>query len=474
MKNSNAVVQLAVVGHANTGKTSLIRTLLRDTRFGEVADYSGTTRHVEGAELTIRGERVLEVFDTPGLEDSVALKQAWNAEKFDESQSRSEQMSAFIKRLDSLPDFAQEQKVLRQAFRSDVLLYVIDAREPYLGKYEDEITLLGLAGRPIVPVLNFIAADDQNKQRWREKLVEHGLHAVVEYDTVAFTMEAERRLFEKLQTLVEAHYETFQNIIEHNAEQYSARCRAAANAIAEQYINVAAYRITVDQDTVEASTPKLQSLVRNAEQKTVDELLSIFGFDKGDIRNEYLPVTDGRWELDLFDSHTYKEFGLQAGSGAAKGAAMGVGVDLFVGGVSLGMGAAIGAVAGVIWNSVQKYGGSIMNTFTGSSYVCVDGLTVKLFYLRQQYLLQSLMARGHAAQDVLALNNDQQPEQYWPAAVDSITRQVRAHHKWSTLDNAFAGLTNNTDKERLECKRGLVTQLLKINTAESGGVNDAT
>lgn len=460
MNAQRSEVQLAVVGHANTGKTSLIRTLLRDTEFGDVADYAGTTRHVEGAELQIRGERVLEVFDTPGLEDSVALKQAWNSEKFDPSLSRSEQMSAFIQRLDSLPEFAQEQKVLRQAFKSDVLLYVIDAREPYLGKYQDEIALLVLSGRPIVPVLNFIAADEDNKRRWREKLVEHGLHAVVEYDTVAFTMEAERRLFEKLQTLVEVHYQTFQSIIDHNSEQYQARCQAAANAIAEQFINVAAYRITVNKNTLGESTPKLQSLVRNAEQKTVDQLLSIFGFDKGDIRNEYLPVTDGKWELDLFDSHTYKEFGLQAGSGAAKGAAVGAGIDLFVGGVSLGVGAALGAVAGVIWSSVQKYGGSIKNTFTGASYVCVDDVTVKLFYLRQRYLLRSLMARGHAAQDVLAINSSQQIEHLWPNTLESLTRQIRDHHKWSNLGDVFAGFANNSNKARIENKRLLVQQLL--------------
>ena len=34
-------LSVAVVGHANAGKTSLVRTLLRDTEFGEVADQAG-------------------------------------------------------------------------------------------------------------------------------------------------------------------------------------------------------------------------------------------------------------------------------------------------------------------------------------------------------------------------------------------------------------------------------------------------
>ena len=42
-------LSLAVVGHTNTGKTSLLRTLLRDSTFGEVKNAPSTTRHVEEA-----------------------------------------------------------------------------------------------------------------------------------------------------------------------------------------------------------------------------------------------------------------------------------------------------------------------------------------------------------------------------------------------------------------------------------------
>lgn len=45
------LLEIAVVGHTNTGKTSLIRTLLRSTSFGRVDDAAGTTRHVERATI---------------------------------------------------------------------------------------------------------------------------------------------------------------------------------------------------------------------------------------------------------------------------------------------------------------------------------------------------------------------------------------------------------------------------------------
>ena len=54
-------LKLAVVGHTNVGKTSLLRTLTRDAGFGEVSHRPSTTRHVEGARLSVDGEPLLEL-----------------------------------------------------------------------------------------------------------------------------------------------------------------------------------------------------------------------------------------------------------------------------------------------------------------------------------------------------------------------------------------------------------------------------
>ena len=67
------ILRVAVVGHTNTGKTSLLRTLARDVGFGEVSDSAGTTRHVEGLRLMADGVPAVELFDTPGMEDAIAL-----------------------------------------------------------------------------------------------------------------------------------------------------------------------------------------------------------------------------------------------------------------------------------------------------------------------------------------------------------------------------------------------------------------
>ncbi|MFD2378263.1 GTPase [Ottowia pentelensis] len=64
---------VAVVGHTNAGKTSLLRTLTRQVDFGEVSERPGTTRHAEALALRLDGQVAARFIDTPGLEDSVAL-----------------------------------------------------------------------------------------------------------------------------------------------------------------------------------------------------------------------------------------------------------------------------------------------------------------------------------------------------------------------------------------------------------------
>lgn len=66
-------IRIAVVGHTNAGKTSLLRTLTRQVDFGEVSDRPGTTRHAEAIDLKVNGVPAVRFTDTPGLEDSVAL-----------------------------------------------------------------------------------------------------------------------------------------------------------------------------------------------------------------------------------------------------------------------------------------------------------------------------------------------------------------------------------------------------------------
>ncbi len=88
---------IAVVGHTNAGKTSLLRTLTRRVDFGQVSDRPGTTRHAEAVALRLDGREAVRFIDTPGLEDSVALLDFLARQSGD---SRPERVRAFLAGLD--------------------------------------------------------------------------------------------------------------------------------------------------------------------------------------------------------------------------------------------------------------------------------------------------------------------------------------------------------------------------------------
>ncbi|MGB5458032.1 MAG: GTPase/DUF3482 domain-containing protein [Gammaproteobacteria bacterium] len=427
----NPPIKVAVVGHTNAGKTSLIRTLLRDDRFGKIDDAAGTTRYVEKSAIFSGDDEVLNLFDTPGFEDSSALLQA--LEDLSETlQARlpADVLRAFIAQADDFPDFVQETKVLRQSINSDVLLYVIDVREPFLGKYRDEVEILSKAGKPILPVFNFIAGNRAALKRWREQMAQFNLHAALEFDTVAFDFEAEKRLYQKLQSLIEDRYDALQALIDSRQEIWKSLNQAAARRIFLLLTEVACYRREVEGKSgpTQAEVAFMQDYVREVEQRALQDLLTIFAFTQLDVDLQQLPVRDGKWELDIFSPGMFKAFGLNAGATALKGAAAGAGIDLMVGGLSLGAATMLGAALGAGWAAARRYQQELKAAWRGHIWLSVDDNTISLLYLRQRKLFYDLTRRGHAAQNSIQLSNNiahQLPKRWY-----KVVQQLRQHPEW--------------------------------------------
>ena len=410
--SSTLPLVLAVVGHTNTGKTSLLRTLLRNANFGEVRDSAGTPRHVEAAQLLLQGKPYIELRDTPGLEDSVAL--AVHLKNTQQQGLRGRAcLEHFIEQTpaDIAREFEQEIKVLRQALGCHAMLYVIDCREEVLEKYREEIATLSLASRPILPVLNFIQADTRQLQNWRAALAELGLHALVEFDTVAFDFEAEKRLYQKLQTLLEPWYQPLQHLLDHRAHEGKQVRSACIAQVGNLLVEMATYTLPVGPSEQRAAqVESLQNTVRQREQQCLRNVLELLNFSSTDVQLANLPVQNGEWELDLFAPETLKRFGLDTASAAATGAAIGAGVDLLLAGLSLGAASLTGAALGTAWHTSRRYGKDLLARWRGEKILCLDEATLNILLLRQLSLLRHLFRRGHAALDPVQLNDKEKIE----------------------------------------------------------------
>lgn len=433
----NKPLKLAVVGHTNVGKTSLLRTLTRDVDFGEVSHRPSTTRHVEGARLSVEGEALLELYDTPGLEDAIALLDY--LERLDRPGERLDgpaRVARFLQGSEARQRYEQEAKVLRQLLASDAGLYVIDAREPVLAKYRDELSVLASCGKPLLPVFNFVSSPEQREPQWREALARLGLHAVVRFDSVAPPQDGEQRLYESLALLLEDSRPQLERLVRDHETQRQARHASATHLIAELLIDCAAYRHSVKSAAAaeQQAIGNLREAVRQREQRCVEALLKLYAFRPGDATAAELPLLDGRWGDDLFNPETLRQLGVNVGSGIAAGAAAGAGVDLLVGGLTLGTAALAGALAGGALQTARSYGDRLLGKLKGQRELTVDDNVLRLLALRQTLLLQALDRRGHAATNSVEL--EMPTEKTWrEGKLPDPLQKARAHPQWSTLNS---------------------------------------
>ncbi|AAZ18971.1 conserved hypothetical protein [Psychrobacter arcticus 273-4] len=447
-------LKLAVVGHTNTGKTSILRTLLRDVYFGEVRDEAATTRHVERAQLTDSqtGEVLVSLYDTPGLEDASGLMD-WlednTASRRDGIERLQQFLAADIASSDTnnsglnsnYDDYSQEAKVIRQLLASDMAIYVVDAREPVLAKYRDELAILSWAAIPVMPVFNFTDAQDANIDEWQTMLARRNLHISTRFDSVAFEFNDEMRLWQNLATML-THSEMLEQLMARRTENWAQIYDEANIIIADFLLNVAAFvrEIGEDDDPMPV-LQQMQEAVRQSERAMQHNLLNLYKFYDNAVAAT--PLELQAYQQDPFDPELLKSYGIRTTSGAAAGALLGLGIDAAALGTTLGLGAAIGGIAGGLLSNT----GSIADKISGVKRLYIDPATLTLLATRAIDLLNALRHRGHAATDATQLiyngeasgdNNDENSHAITPWATHKLPselKKARGKPQWSSLSS---------------------------------------
>ena len=455
---SGEALKLAVVGHTNTGKTSLLRTLLRDVYFGEVKNEAATTRHVEQAKLTDSqtGEVLVVLYDTPGLEDASGLMD-WLEDNTASRRDGIERLQQFLAAdiaqggdaLTSNEDYSQEAKVIRQLLASDMAIYVVDAREPVLGKYKDELAILSWAAIPVMPVFNFTDSQDANIDAWQTMLARRNLHISTRFDSVAFEFKDEMHLWQNLAIML-THSEMLEQLMARRTENWAQLYEEANIIIADFLLNVASFvrEISEDDDPMPVLA-QMQEAVRQSERAMQNSLLNLYKFYDNAVAAT--PLELQAYQQDPFDPELLKSYGIRTTSGAAAGALLGLGIDAAALGTTLGLGAAIGGIAGGLLSNTS----SIADKITGVKRLYIDPATLTLLATRAIDLLTALRHRGHAATDATQLiysgakndadisnndnlsnDNEESVVTPWPPhKLPSELKKARGKPQWSSLSS---------------------------------------
>ncbi len=431
------VPDIAVIGHTNAGKTSLMRTLTRQRDFGDISAHPATTRHVEMAELTVAGRTVLRLFDTPGFEDSSGLLAHLERLKAARGEDWIETIEAFSHDPDLQAGFGQEAKALNQILGSDILLYVVDVRDPVRAKHRDELEVIGRCARPVLPVLNFLAPAATREAEWREQLARVNMHAVVAFDTVVYRETDELALYGKIAALTDAFSDPLRQLI---AELKTARAtlrRASALVVAELVVDAAAARrrYRADSEAEQAAVAEaLKDAVRQREREAVAALLDLHRFAEQDYAAEALPVDHDGWHEDLFDPAVLERLTIGTTTAAVTGATAGLAIDLMTGGLTLGAAALAGATAGVVLEGARRFGGQLVAWARGYAEMSVSDQTMQLLAARETALVAALLGRGHGA--LAPIRPAEIADGGLAGRLAPLRKQARRNPRWSALGDA--------------------------------------
>ena len=407
MRRSRKPLRIAVVGHTNTGKTSLLQTLLRRRDFGEVSARGGTTRAVEVGEVDDDDGVVAVLIDTPGFEESDRLRDAMESARsarYDDPRTLLDRFLVSPAAADE-DDLGLEAASVRAALDADVLLYAIDARGEPKPKHVDELAVLAATARPLVPVLNYTARPDAHPARWRNACARLGLHATVAFDAVVYDDAGERRLLVAVKTLAPGHDTQIERWVALRARERREAVVAATDVAAELLITAAAAVVVTSPKArtatgrrvaVEAATALLLDGLRRRETVARDRIAATLGFFGAEARAVTFDVTEALGGVDFLSPASLERAGLWAAGAGAGLVAAGAMVDIAVGGVSLGGFAVLGAV-GTALGAAGASGRKVLRRLRGQEEVRLGDAGVELLAARALATIRAVLARGHAA-----------------------------------------------------------------------------
>ncbi|MEM9385178.1 MAG: GTPase/DUF3482 domain-containing protein [Pseudomonadota bacterium] len=343
------VPTFAVVGQPNKGKSSIVATLAEDAQIA-IAATPRTTRRAERYVLTVDGEALYALVDTPGFQRARAALDWLEAEPVP-SHERPARVADFVEAHAGDDRFIDECELLQPILEGAGILYVVDGAKPFGLEYEVEMQVLRWTGQPRMALINRIGEGDHVAE-WRDALGQYfsivrefnAVHA--DFDKRIALLDAfaalDERVSPRLARAVQVLQQDRQRRRERSAESITDLLSGALRASCST-------RLSDEQDRDRLAAKlrnRLMNDLRDLEQQCRDQVQAHYQHQSLERAESQTSVGDG----DLFTTDSWEIFGLSREqllwTGAVSGAVAGGGVDLMLGGASLLMGAAIGAVVG--------------------------------------------------------------------------------------------------------------------------------
>jgi GTPase Era involved in 16S rRNA processing len=340
---------LAIMGHPNAGKSSVVATLTENDRV-DIDKRAGTTTRSDEYPVIIDGQTIMEFIDTPGFQNPTDILE-WFQSHHDEI----DLAGAFVASHRDDPLFSHDRALLEPISRGAGIILVVDGSKRIKEKDRTEMELLRLTGRPRMAVLNNLTTLRKHMPAWQDAL-SRTFNSVREFNAHRATYAERIKLLEALKGIDQRWEPQLETTIESFERDWERRIDQTVTTILTLLRNALSLKVT--------RVLRVEEITSDAEREAIRERMSEAFHD--DLRRLEVEAQDqirahfhhNVWNLspesllkkDLFSDDVERSLGLNKQqailAGAAGGAATGGVIDLGVGGLSFGTGALIGAAVG--------------------------------------------------------------------------------------------------------------------------------
>ena len=443
---------LAVVGHPNKGKSSIVATLAENEQIA-IAPDPGTTQTSDGYTVELEGRPLYTLVDTPGFERPRAAL-AWLNEHAATAADRAATVRRFVETHREGDRFAHECELLRPIIEGAGVLYVVDGSVPYGPEYEAEMQILRWTGQPRMALINPIGEAD-HIDAWRSGLRQY-FDVVEVFDALDAPFAKRITLLEAFPALHADWKQPLGEAVDRLQQRRDRRRRESARAIAQMLADVvsmtAEKRLGPHAQTrphEHALSQRFRDQLRKREQQGRREVEAVYLHHRLAREEQVFELL----ETDLFSTAHWYLWGLSRGRlaamGAAGGAVLGGVIDAGVGGATFLLGSVIGGAVGgaSAWLGADRIERMQVANLPlgGKRLICGPVQSANFAYVVLGRAIQhhALVAgRSHAARGPLRVKGEADAGRWIEALPPDQRRQLEKHFAQLRKSNAGPYITD--------------------------------
>jgi small GTP-binding protein len=228
---------LAIMGHPNAGKSSVVATLTENDRI-DIDKRAGTTTTSDEYPVIIDGRTIMAFIDTPGFQNPSDILE-WFQAHADER----DLAGAFLAAHADDVLFSHDCALLRPVAEGAGIILVVDGSKRIKEKDRTEMELLRLTGRPRMAILNNLSTVNKHMPAWQDAL-NKSFNAVREFNAHRATYAERIALLSALKTIDQRWEPMLDQTIRAFEGDWERRIEQCADTIIELMRDALAYKVT--------------------------------------------------------------------------------------------------------------------------------------------------------------------------------------------------------------------------------------